>query len=1118
MSDPLADLANLRRRDPLADLRDLRSDPLADLEKLRLPEKQSLASRAMGAVKEGFQEQIAGGTDLVSHAITGVPQGAAFVQDVASFMPRLAANAAGTLLGGGSMAEAQAAGMETEFSTPLSNLTNRASRDFQNKARDLTGTSRTISPVGEFIGQTVGDIIGPAEIAGVAKAAKARGLVTALTPNSPATTPTKVAAAVQELAKGVRVEDVVPNGFSVPEVPAVPRRDLRTVWDEYEEARRALFDNDASKPLDEAKELLSRVRTRDEMRSGTESGSFTLMSQEKQQRILDAANKKYQQAIKPIRDRVKALEAELDEVAAAENAAPKQSPVKAEPEVSADSPEVPLKAALTSNSPTTPSAKVAAAGGEYVAPTDKLTKAREYISDDMIRVKQLVDDPNNKVTEASNIYDAEIRSHGRAASRTEEAHTQVQKLDQDIITTAKRHGIADKQLSEEVNQFLIARHAPERNRIHGDGAAGITDADAAQFIKDIGAKPYAAEVKRIGDELQELDNKTLDVLLESEVISLKDHTKIRKAYKNHIPLNRIMDNDEDIGATLSMARRDVRSTGILKAKGSDREVSDVVANIVTNYDQAIIRSERNRVDLSIRQFAIDNPHLELFTEVKPKAVGFQFDGVTPILEKIDDPQVLTMRVKGEPFHLRINDPHMAVALRGMGGVPVDGILRVAGWYTRRAAMLATRFNVEFPLANKIRDLQEAVVYALSRGELGVKGARGVVAKDASSMRAVMDSIRGVDTPDVRLYHQMQKDGGTTGGMALSSRKKVTLDIEAIRKTNRSAPRKAAQEILGAIDNWNTIFEDSTRFSVYKSALANGSSREKAAVLAKDATINFNKFGRGGPQLNALYMFANASIQGTEKMVRAMKNPRVAGVVTTSIFTSVGAINAWNDKMDPHWRDRISKYDRLSSLPIVTSFGGKFSYVTIPVAISLKPIKIAADYTFDAVAGHMKSPAEMLSGIVAATAESANPLGGTDLVSAALPTPLDLPAELGRNTAWHGGKIKPDWNKDRPASQRYFRSLGESASGRTTIAVSNAMSGVGIEISPADIKYAYESLVGGAGRAVSKAVNTGIAAAKGEAPEMGDVPFVSRFVKRPDDDEIRQRDLAARKKKNKLRNP
>ena len=53
--------------------------------------------------------------------------------------------------------------------------------------------------------------------------------------------------------------------------------------------------------------------------------------------------------------------------------------------------------------------------------------------------------------------------------------------------------------------------------------------------------------------------------------------------------------------------------------------------------------------------------------------------------------------------------------------------------------------------NKLRDLQETMIYAASQGQMGAKGAVKVAAKDPGSVKAVLDFIRGRNTPGAQLY-------------------------------------------------------------------------------------------------------------------------------------------------------------------------------------------------------------------------------------------------------------------------------------------------------------------------------------------------------------------------------
>jgi len=909
------------------------------------------------------------------------------------------------------------------------------------------------------------------------------------------------------------------------------------------------------------------------------------------------------------------------------------------------------------------------------------TKVIEYVQNEQERVRQLVNRKDLKVVDHSDPYLRSTLYSGRVGEKIEKGKMQIKdaidkmaevanKSKVHVYEEGKHRKVTLADIRKEVNDYLIARHAPERNRAIGEGAAGITTKDAEARLLEIEKGPNGEKIKEIANALQEMNNQTLDLLHDSGVISDDLYDKLRTKYKNHIPLQRIMDHTEDFAGTLSGKGYDVRSTGIKTAKGSDKEVDDILTNITSNYEQAVLRSEKNIVDQATLAFVRDNKDAlrDLMYETKlpmmpvgkvkhkaaydavfeselvdfAKSLGAKFErggqvgrtlgtfspGSKTIMRKFatprevlahesghffdnkyglknrfynrgqskgvaqemlkhmeragesanrmkspderfadsfewwlthrdlakeqmplfsqameniirdipdlkpllnikpsprfsieqmeetlfarqqftNDPTILTMREDGHPVYIKIKDPNLAIALRGVGKeTNLGAILQGVASFTRLYSGLATRFNPEFALPNKIRDLQETMVYLSSQEKIGGKGALKSVTKDAASLKDVLDGIRGKDTPGAKLYQEMKDLGGTTGGMGLSTRKKIELNIKDLEKLATSKTHHLANNIVEYVDGWNTIFEDSTRLSVYKQAIDSGLSKQRAAFLAKEASINFNRMGKGGPLINALYMFSNASIQGSTKMIRALKNPKVLGAVTASVAGSVATVNQWNDRIDKNWRDKVTKYDRLNGLTVMLpSEDGKARYFTIPVSWGLKPIKVMADYAYDAVNGKSQGIKDALDNTLNAVLEAYNPAGGTSLTSALTPTILDVPVEIKSNTSWSGSKIRPDFDKNAPADIQYFPSLGKTKTGQTAISISELLHDkAGVAVSPANIKYAFDQYISGAGRTVQKLFNLGATVTSKEGLPLDQYPFISRFYRQREPDELGQ---------------
>ena len=744
----------------------------------------------------------------------------------------------------------------------------------------------------------------------------------------------------------------------------------------------------------------------------------------------------------------------------------------------------------------------------YARVTEKLGKGFtnfiEFVQDTDIRVRKLLETKGMKVTDATNPYQKATLYPGIVDTKIRNTKAHFETLVNDVVAVADQSGREVALIRKDINEYLHAVHAPERNATLGDGAAGMTNAQAAETLKRINALPEAAEIRRIADDLRNLNREGLILLREAGVISDEFFNTLVTKYKNHVPLNRIFDEDEIQGA-LSIRGFDVRSTGIKRAKGSEREVADIWSNIKHNYEQAVLRSEKNIVDQATLGFVRENREafkgrMDVY---KPRAIGKTFDGKI-MMERSVDPQYLQLYENGKPIWIKIKDPALAVAMKGIGREKLPTLLHAVGTYTRFYAGLATRYALDFAFPNKLRDLQEMTIYMAAQKDIGFKGAAKAFTKDPASMKAVMEAIMGLDTPGARVYNEMKALGGTTGGMGLSTRKRAEIDLDKMFAIAQSKPRQAAQDVLQYIDNWNTIFEDSTRLTVYKQALAQGLSKERAAFLAKEASINFNRMGRGGPVINAIWMFSNASIQGSAKMIRSLKNPKVAVTVAVTVGTAVATMNQWNDTRDPDWRNKVTKWDRLNGVPIVLSSGDDkdFRYIVLPVSWGLKPIKVMADYAYDAASGRETDVSRLVSDFFTSVADAYNPLGGTGPVSAFTPTILDMPVEIYANKSWSGQKIRPDFDKNAPRDVQYFSNLNETALGEAFITTTKSLQeNTGIALSPADMKYAFENLIGGAGKFGIKVGNVAVGATTDKPVPVDEYPFVSRFFRGRTEEEV-----------------
>ena len=126
--------------------------------------------------------------------------------------------------------------------------------------------------------------------------------------------------------------------------------------------------------------------------------------------------------------------------------------------------------------------------------------------------------------------------------------------------------------------------------------------------------------------------------------------------------------------------------------------------------------------------------------------------------------------------------------------------------------------------------------------------------------------------------------------------------------------------------------------------------KKAAVIAKDASIDFDQMGQWGSIINSLWLFSNPSIQGTYKTARALiKSPKTLTGSTIALAAPIWAINSWNERVDPEYRKKISDWDRKNGMNIVLP-SEEFNYIHIPVSYGVKPLFNIINRGYDLASG------------------------------------------------------------------------------------------------------------------------------------------------------------------------
>lgn len=273
----------------------------------------------------------------------------------------------------------------------------------------------------------------------------------------------------------------------------------------------------------------------------------------------------------------------------------------------------------------------------------------------------------------------------------------------------------------------------------------------------------------------------------------------------------------------------------------------------------------------------------------------------------------------------------------------------------------TAYNIVFPITNFMRDAQEASITQFIKGDNG----HLVVKNYKNAFPAIIRSLRGKESGGK--YDEMLKEfretGGNTGYTHLKTpeqlEKEINSELEMFNRTGtfRGYTIDKARKALSAIEAWNQIFEDATRFSVYITSRDAGKSAKEAANDSKEASVNFNRKGKSSKAFDSVWAFWNVAIQSMQKNFKLAKDYPGRFSMVAGAWLALGFVEAMmNDAMDgDDDKDyyNISDYVRENYLIIPILFGDKKDkYLRIPLPQFWRGFKSAGSIAYDVMNGKM----------------------------------------------------------------------------------------------------------------------------------------------------------------------
>jgi hypothetical protein len=519
---------------------------------------------------------------------------------------------------------------------------------------------------------------------------------------------------------------------------------------------------------------------------------------------------------------------------------------------------------------------------------------------------------------------------------------------------------------------------------------------------------------------------------------------------------------------------------------------------------------------------------------------------------------------GEEFFVELKDERLRRAILSVNASEADNLIRKFSMVNRFLSMMNTSLNPEFVVGNFSRDLQTAIYNIV--GEQTMQGGKikdvkritrrvlkdvipsmGIVYKGMRRYNmkdgTLRSNITGISEADYLDFREFMESGAKADWFYTRPAEEQVQTIQSMvdmaNGTFTGNFRKGYEGVMNFVEDANGSVENAVRFAAFKAArdelLNSGVDRAEAvataSTLAKNLTVNFNRKGMQGDLLNALYLFYNASVQGTMNFARGLnvfdpgssrtKQAMVASMIGFGALMAARGEEESEENPDSgrSYYSEIPDYIKERNIVIMAEpseapkkgasniyldkngkeYANKAQYYyTIPLPYGYNVFHVAGVKLFE-----MKNDTisvEKASGdLLSAFLGSFSPIGFFPL-----PTITQPFWELAKNENYFGSPIYKEnfpTGVQSPASQLAMSStrtpFKNAAKILNSLTGGNEYESGYMDVSPDALEHIAEFALGGAGTFGLRSMNAFEKWMAGEELESREVPFLRRVMGEPD---------------------
>ena len=519
----------------------------------------------------------------------------------------------------------------------------------------------------------------------------------------------------------------------------------------------------------------------------------------------------------------------------------------------------------------------------------------------------------------------------------------------------RKNGITEIQAGD----YLYAKHAEERNRVKAAlyaqpqffgtpqehqfsraardpnlvGASGMSTAEARKIVAAAENGPKKAGYADLRKRVAEIRKFTSTEMLRTGLEGTEAVSEWARTYSDYVPLKE-WDNPEEAPDNAAggrgRGRGDIRGPENKYAFGRRSKADNPLIHLITQAYRTIDRGERNIVlNSAARAFAgLQHKGVNVGQEL-----GVHLNRGRPV-RKIDPntglattrdaamdrfgANAVQFKNKGRPLYMVFDDPRVADAFRRWSPQSLWGPLKAVQWTTNKMKSLWTHYSPTFIVRHNSRYFIEGLLNSFELKETGPHSAVTYTKQGfpliGEATRAIFARERGEPAGEIGQSYDILKPQGAFMAMRtmrdidqLKDDMRIRLNDMGRAKRN---PIKIWHDAVQAMNDVSSVWDNAQRLTTGHMALKQGRTPQQAALLARDATIDYQLRGLWSNMMGIWEPFFNTALRTGFRMGGAVSRSKIMRrVFFATVAMGLGA-SIWNYLIGGKDKDGVPFFDKI----------------------------------------------------------------------------------------------------------------------------------------------------------------------------------------------------------------